>query len=121
MADPVFDGAGNGVSFQINGLPIDQDFPRRNIIQPAQAVQEGGLSASSGSHDTEKLVFSNMKGEIVQNQQISKFFGQVLDHNLVFVFHSDTSYHSAGSTTAVMVCRRRRNGRNGIARGCPVR
>jgi hypothetical protein len=49
--------------------------------QLGQGVHESGFSASSGADNAEHLTLSDGKGNVVENQEIIVFFGQVLDHD----------------------------------------
>ena len=49
--------------------------------QLGEGVHEGGFPASRWADNAEQLTLSDGKGNIVENQQIIVFFGQVLDHD----------------------------------------
>ena len=68
-------------------LSIDQNLAGGQFVQTCNAVQKGGFSASGGSDDTEKFTAMHIKGNIVQNLQVTEGFAHMIhvQNNIVFI------------------------------------
>ena len=67
------------VLFRVGLFPVDVDVAVRSRDELGQAVEERRFPASRGPNDAEKLSLGHVKRNFVQNRQIAKAFGEILD------------------------------------------
>ena len=74
--------------FRIDRNAVYQDFACGRLIQAGQTVQKSSFAAASRTNDAQELAFLYFKVQIIQHQQVTELFGQLLHFYLrLFVCH----------------------------------
>lgn len=69
--------------FGVGGFAIDQDGTRGRFDQFYEQVKKCGLAATGRADNTDKLSLLDVKGSVVQNQKIAKFFVRFRTETLI--------------------------------------
>ena len=82
----------------VDWFPVHQDLSGRQVVNMGQTVEERGLTAAGGPYHAQQLALIDVKGDLIQHQQIAESLGQIvhMDFHFPGLF---AQFHSSASLT----------------------